>query len=109
MTALVELVPISDVGVALLRPAARRAGVLLGEDRAAGGHGHDVHVRPIEPLRHLPDALPVQARRRGAGSRKPVKHHVVEELVTREYVLGMAIAIGPRPELLHDPRAEARR
>lgn len=36
---------------------------------------------------------------------QPVEHHVVQQLVSRQDVLRMAVAVGPRPELLDDPRA----
>src|SRR5208282_5941166 len=50
-----------------------------------------------------PETLPVESgRRRGAGSH-PVQHHVVEQLIATEDVLGVSVAVGPRPELLQDP------
>ena len=49
------------------------------------------------------DALPVQPGRGRPGAGDPVEHHVVEQLVAAERVLGMPVAVRPGPELLHDP------
>ena len=77
---------------------------LLREDRAPGGH-----VDGAVDSSGSGEALPVEPGRRGAGGRQPVEHHVVEQLVAGEDVLGVAVAVGPRPELLDDPGALAGR
>jgi hypothetical protein len=105
----IGLVPVADVREALLRPAPGRTLKLLGEDRAPCGDIDCVVRGPGDPLVHLPDALPVEARRGGAGAGKPVEHEIVQELVAGEHVLGVAITVGPGPELLDDPGAECGR
>ncbi len=61
--------------------------------------GHRVLAR----LAHLP----VDPARRSRGPGDPVERHVVEQPVARERAL--EVAVGPRSELLHDPRAQPRR
>ena len=97
MAALVELVPVAKIGEPLLGPAAGGAGRSpWGRSRRPTGAG-----RPSRPM--PAEALPVQAGRRGAGGGQPVEHHVVEQLVPGQHVLGVAVAVGPGPELLDDP------
>src|SRR5262249_49773368 len=106
VSAAVELVPVHDVPVALLGPGTRHRDDLLGKDAAAGRQA-DAAIAPALEL--LSEALPVEpgGGRRGIG--EPVEHHVVEELVASEGVLGMAVAVGPCPELLQDPCGLSRR
>ncbi len=51
--------------------------------------------------------LAVQARRRRDRARHPIQRHVGEQLVARERVLGIAVAVAPRAELLDDPREQS--
>ena len=85
-----------------LCPTPRNADDLLREDRAARRHAD--HRKGA-----IAEALPVEPRRRGPGRGQPVQHHVVEQLVSGQDVLRVAVAVGPGPELLEDPRALARR
>ena len=94
--AAVELAPVDDVPEALFGPAARAAEDLLREQADAGGHLHRVAA-------DLGEALPVQPRRRGGAVRQPVQHHLVEQLVARQHVLGVAVAVHPGLVLLHHP------
>jgi len=50
--------------------------------------------------------LVVQPQRRVRGVGDPVQHDVVEKLVFAEAALDVAVAVGPGPELLHDPGAQ---
>src|SRR5262249_5519256 len=54
-------------------------------------------------------ALPVQAARRRTTGCDPVDGNVVQQLVAGENGIGVTVAVGPRPELLHDPRQLAGR
>src|ERR1700735_957393 len=88
--------PMRDV-VDGLAPGARRAEHFTREIGYASRQFDPVEVSPRL------EALPVQARRGSAGTSHPVDHHVVEDLVSAEHVLGMPVAVHPRPELLDDP------
>ena len=50
------------------------------------------------------ETLPIETSRRGRRCRHPIQHDVVEQFVATQHVLGIAVAIGPGPELLEDPR-----
>src|SRR4029077_18802184 len=76
-----RLAPVPDVGKALLRPPPGRPLQLAREHRTAHRDGDRLGVRAGDPLVHLPDALPVQPRGRGAGAGQPVQHHVVQQVV----------------------------
>src|SRR5256886_3323329 len=66
----------------------------------AGGHADE----PGTVLRRVDvRAFPVEARRRGDGLCHPVRHHVRDQLVAGEDVLGVAVAVAPGTELLDDP------
>src|SRR6056297_1765408 len=96
MTALLERFVVHEVLEARLAPPSGASEDLLRED-ADRDRDLDLHHR------RGGEALPIEAGRGGAGRRKPVQHHVVEQLVARERVLRMPVAIGPAPELLEDP------
>src|SRR4029450_5969695 len=100
VTAALDLVPVAQVAEPGRDPPPGEAGDLLWEDRAAGRDAHRV-----VPTRA--QALPVEASGRRCGGWQPVEHDVVEQLVAGERVLGVAGAVRPRPELLHDPGALA--
>src|SRR5207249_6162852 len=71
------------------------------ELRHAGRDRHGDATKGVE-------ALPIEPGRRRATAGQPIEHHVVEELIAADGVLGMAVVVGPRPELLEDPRGLAR-
>ena len=96
MSALRQLVPVHDVPVSLLYPPSRAADELFRKDAAAGRRVDFAFGRRRE-------ALPIQAGGRRAGARQPVHHDVVEQLVAREYVFGVPVAVGPGPELFQHP------
>src|SRR5437763_3137732 len=54
-------------------------------------------------------ALPVQTRRGRDRPCHPIEHHIGEQLVLGEGVLGVAVTVTPGAELLDDPREEAGR
>ena len=85
-----------------LGPAPRRAEISFGNIATPTGHR-----RPAQLRGEVVEALPVEPGRRRAGAGEPVEHHVVEQLVAGEDVLGVAVAVGPGPELLDDPRGLA--
>src|SRR4051812_21237167 len=99
--AAVELLVPTDVRVPLLAPAPRRSDDLARVDRDAGRHGDGARVAGAE-------ALPVEAGGRCRGRREPVHGDVVEHLLLRERLLRVSVTVGPRPELLRDPRTLAR-
>ena len=82
------------------RSAQRRDGAKISAGKIDIPDGTSIGVAPPERV----EALPVEATRRRAGAGQPVVHDVVEEPVARHGVLGMAVVVGPRPELLDDPR-----
>ena len=95
MTALVEVAPVHDV-VGLL--GVLTDGHVLGE---AGHSGrHRARRRPLLRMH----ALVVEVRRGACGRGEPVDHHVGEDVVAVDRVLGQVVpGVRPLLELLHDP------
>src|SRR5918997_303414 len=79
VAASVDFVEVNEVGVGLLRPAARRLILLAGKDGRGNGDGDALGVKEATLV------FPVQARRRDPRVRQPIKRDVVEDLVTRQF------------------------
>jgi hypothetical protein len=78
VTAAVELVPIDEMGIEPLGPAARRGNDLKGENAAAYGNVDDAGIAADSRV------LKVDARRRGRRFRQPIERDVVEHFVARK-------------------------
>ena len=93
------------------RSAQRRdgRGISFGKIEQPVGDRDRVADLAGDPLVDLRDALPVEPGGGGPGAGQPVEHQVVEQLVARERVLGVPVAVGPGPELLDDPGAQGGR
>ena len=87
------------------RSAQRRDGRKISLGKIDMPDGTSIVSRRAEAV----EALPVQPGRRGPGAGQPVVHHVVEQAVAGDSVLRVAAVVGPRPELLDDPRRLRRR
>ena len=92
--------------VRLKRASTQRAGTadLPGKDAQAVGTSSAGGCGAPAPL-----ALVVKAHGRRDRLRHPVDHHVGQQLVLREPRLGVAVAVAPGAELLHDPGGQPRR
>ena len=82
------------------RSAQRRDGAKISFGKIDMPDGTSIVLAGAEHV----EALPVEPGRRRPGAGQPVVHHVVEQAVARHRVLGVALVVGPRPELLDDPR-----
>ena len=82
VAALVDFVEVDEVGVGLLRPAARRLILLAGKDGRGNRDGHALRVEEATLV------LPIEARRGDARVGEPIERDVVEDLVTRQFAGG---------------------
>src|ERR687894_1929987 len=82
VAASINFVEVNEVGVGLLRPAARRLILLAGKDGRGNG---DVDALRVEEATLV---FPIEARRRDSRVRQPIKRDVVEDLVTRQFAGG---------------------
>src|SRR5579864_1527617 len=96
--------PAADVGVHARRKRARRMEDLLGKLGVAhrhldgaGNRPRPVHARIVGP----------EGRANRAG--EPIETGVRQHVVARDRALGSAMAVGPRPHFLDDPRGKTRR
>src|SRR6185437_12911891 len=99
MAALWHLAPVPDVRIGPFHPAPHRSNNLPGKYRDPR---RDIDLVYGAATRR--ETLPIKTSRRGRTCRHPIQHDVVEQFVATEHVLGIAVAIGPGPELLEDPR-----
>src|SRR5690349_5165764 len=88
------------------RPRARCAEDLLREN---GGRGRHLHPLPHRAEAAAALGLAVETHRGVDRVRHPVDGEVREQRVAADGVLGVAVVVGPRPELLDDPTREASR
>ena len=102
MPALLDLVPIDEIGQRSFDPLARGGQNFLGERARAGRDGH-------LPIAEIGKAFPIQPRGRSAGRRQPVQHHVVDHLVHRERIPWRTVIVGPVEDFLEDPRGQRHR
>src|SRR5262245_30468900 len=92
---LVDLVEVDQIGVDLLRPAARRLEDLAREHRE--GHREREFGRLLpgrKGSKYASCVLPVQPRGRGGGVRQPIQGDVVEDPFLREATGGMPVEEG---------------
>jgi hypothetical protein len=95
--------PPPDVGIHARRQRSRRTDDLARERRVAGRH---VDRSPIR-YRPRPVLAGVIGPERAADrTGEPVEADIRQQLVARERGLDIAVAIGPRAELLDDPRGK---
>src|SRR5260370_34399282 len=90
VAAAIQPVPIKQIRIALLGPAARRAEKLFREDAAAHRNSNRFIVPFVE-------AFPIETRRRGCCVWKPVQHDVIQHLIASERILGIPSPAGPAP------------
>jgi hypothetical protein len=98
VAAAIELVPVDEIGVELLGPAARRREDLAGKQAASHRYVFDLAAVEADLC-----VLEVDPRRGGGCSRQPVERDVVEHRVARERVLEVAVMVGPGVKLFVDP------
>src|SRR6266851_4385708 len=102
VAAAIQPVPINQIRIALLGPTARHAEKLFREDAAAHRYSNRFIAAFVE-------AFPIETRRGGCCVRKPVQHDVIQHLIASERILGISMAIGPRPEFFENPGGLASR
>ena len=96
MPALVQIVPVNEIGERSLNPLAWRGQDLSGKGARPRRYAH-------RAVAELAKAFPVEPGRGGARSRQPVEHDVVEHLVHRQHIPGRTLVIGPVVHFLEHP------
>ena len=102
MTAAVELVPVDEVGIDALGPAARRGEDLAREVAAPDGN-IDAALEPV------PAFSKYMRAEEAAVLGQPIERDVVEHLVARERDFRIAVIVGPGVKFLVDPRGLSHR
>src|SRR5260370_34337676 len=97
VTTLRNLVPVEELRIGLLTPHLRRCEKVAFEDahcnREIEGHSREI-FRPT---------LVIEPRRGCSRVGHPVKSYVIQDVIQRDILCGIALVVAPRLKLLVDP------